>query len=98
MRIAVDVMGGDHGCAVVIEGIQQALQADGKIRELFVVGQQPEIEKALGEQSLSDPRVHIVHASEVLTMQDKPVEGLRRKKDCSILRAVDLVKEGRADA
>ena len=31
-------------------------------------------------------------------MDDKPVEGLRRKKDCSILRAVDLLKEGKADA
>ena len=47
---------------------------------------------------LRDPRVKIVHASETLTMDDKPVEGLRRKKDCSILRAVDLLKEGKADA
>ena len=45
-----------------------------------------------------DPRVQIVHASEFLTMEDKPVEGLRRKKDCSILRAVDLLREGKADA
>ena len=39
-----------------------------------------------------------MHASEVLTMADKPVLGLRRKKDCSILRAVDLLKDGRAEA
>jgi glycerol-3-phosphate acyltransferase PlsX len=45
-----------------------------------------------------DQRLQIVHASEVLTMEEKPILGLRRKKDCSINRAVELVKEGRAEA
>ena len=98
MRIAVDVMGGDHGCGVVIEGIKQALETDSTIAELFLVGQQPLIEVALQQEQFEDPRLRVVHAAEVLTMQDKPVEGLRRKKDCSILRAVDLVKDGQADA
>ncbi len=40
----------------------------------------------------------MVHASEVLTMEDKPLEGIRRKKDCSMVRAIELVREGRADA
>jgi glycerol-3-phosphate acyltransferase PlsX len=47
---------------------------------------------------LRDRRVHIVHASEVLTMEDKPVTALRKKRDCSIARAVDLVHEAKADA
>src|SRR5688572_19359823 len=98
MRIAVDVMGGDHGCGVVLEGVQQALASDPKITELFLVGNQPEIEACLSKCPSRDNRLQIVHASEVLTMEDKPVEGLRRKKDCSILRTVDLIKEGRADA
>src|SRR5947209_5204992 len=98
MRIAVDVMGGDHGCGVVIEGIKQALETDSTIAELFLVGQQPLIEAALQHEQFEDLRLRVVHAAEVLTMQDKPVEGLRRKKDCSILRAVDLVKDGQADA
>ncbi len=98
MRIVVDVMGGDHGCGVVIEGVKQALQSNGKIRELFLVGHQDQIKQALAQSSVDDPRVRVVHASEVLTMEDKPVEGLRKKKDCSILRAVDLLKDGQADA
>src|SRR5204863_7297956 len=53
---------------------------------------------ALDHHRCRDPRVRIVHASEVLTMEDKPVESLRRKKDCSILRAVELIKGGKADA
>lgn len=91
-------MGGDHGCAVVIKGALQALQLNANIQELFLVGRQSEIEAALKKSGIKDSRVTVVHASEVLTMEDKPVEGLRHKKDCSILRAVDLLKEGRAEA
>lgn len=98
MRIVVDVMGGDHGCAVVIEGVKQALQSNEKIAELFLVGRQEEIQAALTQTRLQDPRLKIVHASEVLTMHDKPVDGLKKKKDCSILRGVDLLRDGKADA
>jgi phosphate acyltransferase len=98
MRIAVDVMGGDHGCGVVIEGVKLALQSDLKIAELILVGKEEEIRAAMGAIGFSDNRLRIVHASEVLTMMDKPVEGLRRKKDCSVLKAAELIKEGKADA
>ncbi len=50
MRIAVDVMGGDHGCGVVIEGVKRALEADKSITELFLVGNEDEIEAALARQ------------------------------------------------
>ena len=98
MRIVVDVMGGDHGCGVVIDGVKLALEAQAKITELHLVGNQTEIEAALSRVKCRDPRIRILHASEVLTMEDKPVVGLRRKKDASIARAMDLVKEGKADA
>jgi glycerol-3-phosphate acyltransferase PlsX len=98
MRIAVDVMGGDHGCGTVIDGVKLALEANAKITELYLVGKQGEIHAELDRVHLRDSRVKIIHATEVLSMEDKPVEGLRRKKDCSILRAVELVKEGKADA
>jgi phosphate acyltransferase len=98
MRIIVDVMGGDHGPAVIIEGVKLALQTNADITELYLVGREDEIKSAQQQVGCNDPRVKIVHASEVITMEDKPVEGLRRKKDSSILRAVDLIKEGRGDA
>ena len=72
MRIAVDVMGGDHGCGVVIEGAKRALQADPKITALYLVGQRSEIHAALPHRGFRDHRVRVVHASEVLTMVDKP--------------------------
>lgn len=98
MRIVVDVMGGDHGCEVVIEGVKQALQTNSRISEIYLVGHEQAIQAALTQCQLHDSRVNVVHASEVLTMQDKPVEGIRRKKDCSILRAVELLKSGKAEA
>lgn len=90
-------MGGDHGCGVVIDGVKLALESEASFEEVFLVGQQAEIDAALGVSGLRDSRVTVVHASEVLRMEDKPVEGLRRKRDCSIARAVELLKAGRAD-
>ncbi len=91
-------MGGDHGCEVVINGIKSALESVERISELFLVGREPEIRVALGKSGFNDSRLRLVHASEVLTMEDRPVEGLRRKKDCSIARSIQLLKEGKADA
>src|SRR5258706_15743628 len=98
MRIAVDVMGGDHGCGVVIEGAKRALQADKKITALFLVGDTPQIHAALPHRGFRDHRVRVIQASEVLTMEDKPAAAVRKKKDSSIVRAVELVHDGKADA
>src|SRR5580765_84783 len=98
MRIAVDVMGGDHGCGVVIEGAKRALQADKKITALYLVGNKAEIHAALPPRGFRDHRVRVIHASEVVTMDDKPATAVRKKKDSSIARAVELVNEGKADA
>jgi glycerol-3-phosphate acyltransferase PlsX len=98
MRIAVDVMGGDHGCGVVIDGARQALRSNPAISTLYLVGQQADIQNSLGHGSPVDSRIEVVHASEVLTMEDKPVVALRRKKDASVVRAVELLKNGRAEA
>lgn len=91
-------MGGDHGCGVVIEGAIRAIQADNRITHLFLVGQKSAIHAALPRGGFRDHRVRVVHASEVLTMEDKPAAAFRKKKDCSISRAVELVHEGQADA
>ena len=98
MRIAVDVMGGDHGCGVVIEGVKRTLQADSSISAIYLVGNRSEIHAALPPRGFRDHRVRVVHASEVLTMADKPAAALRRKKDCSIARAIELAREGKVDA
>lgn len=97
MRMVVDVMGGDHGPGVVIEGASMALEAHSSIQEMYLVGREEEIKAGMRKCGLHDPRVKIVHAAEVLTMEDKPKESLR-KKDSSIARSIELVKERKADA
>jgi glycerol-3-phosphate acyltransferase PlsX len=97
MRIVVDVMGGDHGSDVVLVGAQKAL-ADGlRIDRLVLVGDEAEIRRSMQRLRFRDERVEVVHTSEVLTMDDKPVDVLRRKRDCSMAKAVDLVKDGAGD-
>jgi glycerol-3-phosphate acyltransferase PlsX len=98
MRIAVDVMGGDHGCGVVIEGVRRALEGNKKITALYLVGDQAKIHAALPVRGFRDHRVRVVHASEVVEMEDKPASALRKKRDSSIARAAELVHEGKADA
>lgn len=97
MRIAVDVMGGDHGCTVVIEGVKQALEKDKSIATLYLVGNETEIKAACQSAHLHDSRVQIIHASEVLTMGEDPLK-VRRKKDSSMMRAIELVSDAKADA
>lgn len=91
-------MGGDHGCGVVIDGVNRALSSGLDISSVYLVGDEAEIQPALKHAGLRDPRLHVVHASEVLTMEDKPAVALRRKKDCSIARAVELVHHKKVDA
>jgi phosphate acyltransferase len=98
MKIAVDVMGGDHGCGVVIAGVKLALEANKKISRLYLVGDQAAIHAALPARGFRDHRVRVVHTSQVVEMDDKPAIALRKKKDSSIARAAELVADGQADA
>jgi glycerol-3-phosphate acyltransferase PlsX len=98
MKIAVDAMGGDFAPQNIVAGVAGALQAGGPIQKLFLVGDQARVEAELRRHGPVDPRITIVHASEVIAMHDPPVKSVRRKKDSSMCRAVDLVKAGEADA
>jgi len=93
-------MGGDHGPAVVIAGVNSALHARGQeqIQKLFLVGDESSVRAALQQHGCSDPRVEVVHATQVLTMEDNPLTAIRRKKDASVVRAVALVRDGQADS
>lgn len=98
MRIAVDVMGGDHGCQVIVAGVKMALEAYPKIERIYLVGPEAEVQRACEAVGLQDERISIRNATQVLTMDEKPLLALRRKKDCSILRTMELVKDGEASA
>jgi glycerol-3-phosphate acyltransferase PlsX len=98
MKLAIDAMGGDFAPQNIVAGALQALQGNGHIDRLYLVGDKARIEAELHRLAVSDNRIEIVHASEVIEMDDPPVQAVRRKKDSSMSRAVDLVKSGDADA
>src|SRR6059058_350159 len=98
MKIALDAMGGDFGPPNLVAGAVMALRAYPHITTLFLVGDAAKIEAELKKHGCTDGRVEIVHASQVVEMSDGAVEAVRRKKDSSVSRAVDLVKHGQANA
>jgi glycerol-3-phosphate acyltransferase PlsX len=98
MKIALDAMGGDKAPEVVVVGARDALAHYPKIKKLYLVGDADTIEKECGKQGLTDSRLNIVHAPEVIEMHESAVKGLRRKKKSSISIATDLVKGGDAEA
>ncbi|WP_019626769.1 phosphate acyltransferase PlsX [Thioalkalivibrio sp. ALJT] len=96
--IALDVMGGDHGAPVVLPAAQRALKGADDFR-LLLVGDQETIESGLSEWSAAErERVEIVHASQVVGMEELPAVALRNKRDSSMRVAIDQVKNGSAQA
>ena len=93
-RIAVDAMGGDYGLSVIVPA---AVTAAKKGLPITLVGDEYMIRSELDKLDTGSCTIDIVHASQVVTMEDKPADAMRRKKDSSIQVACRLVKEGKAD-
>lgn len=96
--LAIDCMGGDHGPSVTLPAALAYLRRDPAC-SLLLVGLKDVLDaelKRLGANSES--RVSVVHASEVVGMDEPPAQAMRGKKDSSMRVAIDLVKEGRAQA
>src|SRR5271165_1886846 len=98
MRIALDAMGGDYAPKNTIEGAALALREYPFLERLFLVGDAVVIGSELKRLDCKDSRNEIFHASEVVTMEEAAGKAVRHKKDASICRAVDLVKNGSAHA
>ena len=94
IRIAVDAMGGDHGPAEVVPGALDHARAHPE-DTILLVGDDATVRAIAGDLP---PNVEVVHASEVVGMDEHPALALREKKDSTILVATELVKSGRADA
>lgn len=94
-RIALDVMGGDHGVPMNIQG---ALRLVGRLdHEIILVGDRLLIEQELKNHPTVKP-FQIVDAPQVVGMHEEPARACRAKKDSSIMTCARLVSEGQADA
>jgi glycerol-3-phosphate acyltransferase PlsX len=98
ITISIDCMGGDHGPSVTIPAALAFAKREPQAR-LILVGLEDQIRAELKRHKAdADPRVTVRHASEVVAMDD-PIEiALRKKKDSSMRVAIELVKEGQAQA
>lgn len=102
ITIAIDAMGGDHGLSVVVPACVRAVRKDPDLK-LILVGDQNQVNNHLKNNGLSSTnplrnRFTIEHASEVVAMDELPSHALRNKKDSSMRVAINLVKEGKAQA
>ena len=100
MRGAVDVMGGDHAPDAILQGCFDGASLLGDGDALLLVGDESRINEAVARAELPADvrsRLQVVHASEIIAMDEPPVEAIRRKKDSSIGVMAKLVADGRAD-
>ena len=96
-RIAVDAMGGDLGPAEVVAAVKLALHQYPALNPITLVGHEAELNPLIALAGLAqEQRLSVFHASEVVTMDDKPLNALKKKKDSSMVRAIELVKNGEA--
>ncbi|AHF89447.1 fatty acid synthesis protein PlsX [Opitutaceae bacterium TAV5] len=100
-RIAIDAMSGDLGPSEVVAAVKLAFDEFPQINPITLVGAEEVLRPLIrqnGLDHLPEPRLAVQHASEVITMEDKPLKALRAKKDSSMVRAIELVKKGEAAA
>ncbi len=99
MQIALDAMAGDHGPEELIAGALLAVEETGV--NISLVGDEEIIAvhlEKLDPGSKMSSRVSVVHSSQVIEMNEHPVNAIRKKKDSSVMVAFELVRQGQADA
>lgn len=97
VRVALDAMGGDNAPGEIIKGAVEAVQTRKDI-EVILVGIEEKIREELSRYTYEKEQIRVVHASEVIATEEPPVMAIRKKKDSSIVVAMNMVKNGEADA
>lgn len=99
MKIALDAMGGDFAPAHPVAAALQALERLPAIERLVLVGNEEALIHELAKHGAApSDKLHIFHTTQVIEMTEGAVEAVRRKKDSSLCRSLDLLKEGAVDA
>jgi phosphate acyltransferase len=97
IRIVLDAMGSDNYPAPDVEGALQAVREYPDVH-VILVGDRAIIEKELAKHGTTPPRMEIVHAPQIVSMEDKPSNVARAKPESSIAVGLGLVRDGKADA
>lgn len=95
MRIILDAAGGDNAPAAIVQGALDALPLMKE--EIVLVGDSPSISAVLRGKTYDKSRLSVVHATEKIENDEPPVRAIRRKKDSSIVKGINMVKNGEGD-
>ena len=95
--IAIDTMGTDNGSAYFIQGIAEAMDQYDDL-SFIVTGKEDELKTYIDQYGCDKTRIEIINATEEITCHDAPVDAIRRKKNSSMVLALNAVKEGKAAA
>lgn len=97
VNVAVDAMGGDNAPLEIVKGTVQAIN-DRTDLKVFLVGNEGRVNAELAKYQYDKERIEVIHAAQEITFDEAPVAAIREKKDSSMVVALNIVKEGRADA
>lgn len=96
MKIVIDAMGGDNAPVATVKGAVEAIK--NYDIDVILAGNESMIKEQLAEYDHTREKIEIIHCSEIITNEDRPVSAIREKKDSSMAVALKLVKEKKADA
>ena len=97
IRVALDAMGGDNAPKEIIKGAIKAINIE-KDTFVYLVGKEDVINAELKNYQYNKEQIEVVNATEVIETGEPPVMAVRRKKDSSLVKALYMVKEKKADA
>lgn len=95
--VAVDAMGGDNAPAEIVKGAVDAINSCNEIK-IKLVGMEDTVKQELSKYEYDENKIEVIHATEVIATEEPPVNAIRKKKDSSIVVAMNLVKNKEADA
>ncbi len=96
MKIIVDGFGGDNAPAEVLKGCAQAVKEYGV--SILVTGDEQKLADCARENGIALDGIELIHASQVITMEDEPTDVIKAKADCSMAVGLKLLREGKGDA
>ena len=97
VSVALDAMGGDNAPGQIVKGAVDAVNIDNEIF-VYLVGRQELIKEELSKYTYNKEQIEVVDARDVIETGEAPVMAVRRKKDSSLVKALTMVKEKKADA
>lgn len=97
VKVALDAMGGDNAPAEIVKGAVEAVKKQENIM-VYLIGKQEAVNAELAKYEYPSSRITVVHAEEVIETAESPVHAIRKKKQSSIVKGLNMVKEKEADA